>query len=98
MNMSDTLDGPGRHFAEQHLHTVLARLAGPGAVPRTDQVDAVHAVLQPASRVLVVQATGWGKSAVYWAATHAIRSSGAVVHTHGQCARHHGHGQRAGDA
>jgi ATP-dependent DNA helicase RecQ len=66
-----------RQFAEQHMHTILARLAGPGAVPRADQVDAVHAVLQPASRVLVVQATGWGKSAVYWAATHAIRSTGA---------------------
>lgn len=66
-----------RAFAEQHMHTILARLAGPGAVPRADQVDAVHAVLQPASRVLVVQATGWGKSAVYWAATHAIRSTGA---------------------
>lgn len=59
------------------MHTILARLAGPGAAPRADQVDAVHAVLQPASRVLVVQATGWGKSAVYWAATHAIRSTGA---------------------
>jgi ATP-dependent DNA helicase RecQ len=68
---------PTRDFAEQHMHTILARLAGPGAVPRADQVDAVHAVLQPASRVLVVQATGWGKSAVYWAATHAIRSGGA---------------------
>ena len=66
-----------RDFAEQHMHTILARLAGPGAAPRADQVDAVHAVLQPASRVLVVQATGWGKSAVYWAATHAIRSTGA---------------------
>jgi ATP-dependent DNA helicase RecQ len=66
-----------REFAEQHMHTILARLAGPGAVPRADQVDAVHAVLQPASRVLVVQATGWGKSAVYWAATHAIRNMGA---------------------
>ena len=53
-----------RDFAEQHMHSILARLAGPGAVPRADQVDAVHAVLQPASRVLVVQATGWGKSAV----------------------------------
>lgn len=66
-----------RDFAEQHMHTILTRLAGPGAVPRGDQVDAVHAVLQPASRVLVVQATGWGKSAVYWAATQAIRSTGA---------------------
>ncbi len=66
-----------REFAEHHMRTVLARLAGPDAQPRADQVDAVHAVLQPASRVLVVQATGWGKSAVYWAATHAIRSAGA---------------------
>jgi ATP-dependent DNA helicase RecQ len=68
---------PSRDVAEHHMHTILARLAGPGAVPRADQVDAVHAVLQAASRVLVVQATGWGKSAVYWAATHAIRSTGA---------------------
>ena len=68
---------PTREFAELHMHTILARLAGQGTQPRSDQVDAVHAVLQPASRVLVVQATGWGKSAVYWAATHAIRSTGA---------------------
>lgn len=68
---------PTRDFAEQHMLTILTRLVGPGAVPRADQVDAVHAVLQPASRVLVVQATGWGKSAVYWVATHAIRSTGA---------------------
>ena len=68
---------PSRDFAEHHMHAILARLAGPAALPRADQVDAVHAVLQPASRVLVVQATGWGKSAVYWAATHAIRSTGA---------------------
>ncbi|WP_240606706.1 RecQ family ATP-dependent DNA helicase [Limnohabitans parvus] len=72
-----TTDHPGSEFAAQHMLIVLARLAGPGAQPRSDQVDAVHAVLQPASRVLVVQATGWGKSAVYWAATHAIRSTGA---------------------
>ena len=66
-----------REFAEEHMNIVLGRLAGPDARPRGDQVDAVHAVLQSASRVLVVQATGWGKSAVYWAATHALRHSGA---------------------
>ena len=77
MNMPKTPQGQDRNFAEQHMQTILARLAGSGASPRADQVDAVHAVLQPASRVLVVQATGWGKSAVYWAATHAIRSTGA---------------------
>ncbi len=27
--------------------------------------------------MLVVQATGWGKSAVYWAATSALRAAGA---------------------
>ena len=54
-------ENKSRDFAKQHMHTILARLAGPDAVPRADQVDAVHAVLQPASRVLVVQATGWGK-------------------------------------
>ncbi|MEI7548024.1 MAG: DEAD/DEAH box helicase, partial [Actinomycetota bacterium] len=63
--------------AAQHLTAVLHRLAGPGATPRGDQLDAVHAIVHPASRVLVVQATGWGKSAVYWAATSALRATGA---------------------
>ncbi|MEY4607447.1 MAG: ATP-dependent helicase RecQ [Actinomycetota bacterium] len=64
-------------LARLHLGDVLHRLAGPSAEPRGDQVDAVAAILQPAARVLVVQATGWGKSAVYWAATAALRSGGA---------------------
>ena len=63
--------------AAGHLGAVLARLAGPDASPRDDQVDAVAAIVGPAARVLVVQATGWGKSAVYWAATAALRSAGA---------------------
>jgi ATP-dependent DNA helicase RecQ len=62
---------------ERHLDTVLSQLAGPDARPREDQVAAVEAILRPAARVLVVQATGWGKSAVYWAATSALRGSGA---------------------
>ena len=53
---------------------VIEALAGPGAVLRKDQETAVTALLEPAARVLVVQATGWGKSAVYWVAT-AIRRS-----------------------
>ncbi len=60
-----------------HLGHVLARLAGPDAVARDDQVEAVDAIVQPAARVLVVQATGWGKSAVYWAATSALRADGS---------------------
>jgi ATP-dependent DNA helicase RecQ len=66
-----------REVAITHLTQVLERLAGTGAIPRGDQVDAVHAIIQPSARVLVVQATGWGKSAVYWAATSALRAIGA---------------------
>ncbi len=62
--------------AEHHLREVLASMAGPGAEPRADQVAAVAALVQERRRVLVVQATGWGKSAVYWAATAALRAAG----------------------
>ncbi len=51
---------------------VIAAMAGGEARLRADQATAVAALAEPGSRVLVVQATGWGKSAVYWAAT-AIR-------------------------
>jgi len=59
------------------IQAVLAAMAGPEALPRPGQVDAVSALLGGAQRVLVVQATGWGKSAVYWAATLARRDAGA---------------------
>ncbi len=62
--------------ADRHLGSVLASMAGEAAVPRTDQRRAVRSLVAHRSRVLVVQATGWGKSAVYWAATSAIRSLG----------------------
>lgn len=64
--------------AEQALITgqVIEAIAGSGAQLRTDQVRAVAALVQPAARVLVVQATGWGKSAVYWAATAVKRAAG----------------------
>jgi ATP-dependent DNA helicase RecQ len=56
---------------------VIAAMAGPDARLREDQATAVAALCEPAARVLVVQATGWGKSAVYWAATAVRRSEGA---------------------
>ncbi|MBL0424537.1 ATP-dependent DNA helicase RecQ [Ramlibacter alkalitolerans] len=58
------------------MRQVLAAMAGPGARPREDQAAAVAALVEQRSRVLVVQATGWGKSAVYWAATSALRAEG----------------------
>jgi ATP-dependent DNA helicase RecQ len=56
---------------------VITAIAGEGAVLREDQRMAVAALCEPAARVLVVQATGWGKSAVYWAATAIRRREGA---------------------
>jgi len=56
---------------------VIQALAGTGAALRDDQLTAVEGLLEPGARVLVVQATGWGKSAVYWAATAIRRSEGA---------------------
>jgi len=56
---------------------VIRAIAGDDAVLREDQSLAVAALCEPAARVLVVQATGWGKSAVYWAATAIRRHEGA---------------------
>ena len=62
--------------ADTHLRQVLTAMAGPLAQPRHDQTTAVAALVDQQARVLVVQATGWGKSAVYWAATSALRAAG----------------------
>ena len=53
---------------------VLVEPAGPAAVLRPDQLAAIDALVTHQRRVLVVQATGWGKSAVYWAATASRRT------------------------
>jgi ATP-dependent DNA helicase RecQ len=63
--------------AAEVLARVIATVAGPAAVPREDQVRAVEELVENRRRVLVVQATGWGKSAVYWGATAALRERGA---------------------
>jgi ATP-dependent DNA helicase RecQ len=65
--------------AVEQLTTVVRALAGPDALPRDDQIEAVTALVDDRARVLLVQATGWGKSAVYWAATGALRRSGRAT-------------------
>src|ERR1700712_4287785 len=59
--------------AEQHLHA----LAGPDAQFREHQLDAVRDLVEDRARVLCVQRTGWGKSAVYFVATALLREAGA---------------------
>ena len=57
--------------------TVLHELAGPAATLRPDQLVAAQALVCEGRRVLCVQATGWGKSAVYWIAAAALRAAGS---------------------
>jgi ATP-dependent DNA helicase RecQ len=56
---------------------VLRALAGPGATLRPDQWRAIEALVVDRRRVLCVQRTGWGKSAVYFVATSLLRRGGA---------------------
>ncbi len=49
----------------------------PGAEFRSDQLEAIHDVVVDRARVLCVQRTGWGKSAVYFIATALLREAGA---------------------
>jgi len=55
----------------------LRALAGPDAVLRPDQWTAISALVSQRSRALVVQRTGWGKSAVYFTATALLRARGS---------------------
>ena len=56
---------------------LLARLAGDGAHFREHQLEAVRDLVEDRARVLCVQRTGWGKSAVYFIATALLREQGA---------------------
>ena len=56
---------------------LLRRLAGPQAEFREHQLEAVRDLVEDRARVLCVQRTGWGKSAVYFLATALLRERGA---------------------
>ncbi len=56
---------------------LLGRLVGdPTATFRDGQLESVAALVEGGERVLVVQRTGWGKSAVYFVATALVRARG----------------------
>jgi hypothetical protein len=56
---------------------VLRRALGASAEFRDGQLEAIEALVEQRSRLLVVQRTGWGKSAVYFVATRLLRDRGA---------------------
>ena len=62
---------------EDQARGLLAELAGPSASFREHQLEAVLDLVEHRRRVLCVQRTGWGKSAVYFLATALLRRRGA---------------------
>ena len=56
---------------------LLRELAGPDAEFREDQLEAIVDLVVERRRVLCVQRTGWGKSAVYFIATALLRRQGS---------------------
>ncbi|WP_433535827.1 DEAD/DEAH box helicase [Micromonospora sp. CA-249363] len=77
--------GDERVAVRERAEAVLRRLAGEHARLREDQWRAIEALVVDRRRVLCVQRTGWGKSAVYFVAT-------ALLRAHEQSGENGGHG------
>lgn len=60
----------------EQAQSILEQLAGPAARLRDDQWSAIEALVVHRRRTLVVQRTGWGKSAVYFIAAKLLRAAG----------------------
>ncbi|BBY81732.1 RecQ family ATP-dependent DNA helicase [Mycolicibacterium pulveris] len=63
-------------MTRDQAQAILEQLAGPQAVLRDDQWTAIEALVVDRRRALVVQRTGWGKSAVYFIAAKLLRGAG----------------------
>src|SRR3954452_11060589 len=72
--MTATAEADVRRDAERHLRALVGR---DDAELREDQWRAIEALAVGHQRSLVVQRTGWGKSAVYFVATLLLREQGA---------------------
>jgi ATP-dependent DNA helicase RecQ len=64
-------------FAATALERLRTLTDDPGSHFRPGQLEAIEDVVVHRSRVLCVQRTGWGKSAVYFVATSLLREAGA---------------------
>src|SRR5687768_1566908 len=74
---SPSATSPMSTTIEHRAAELLGALAGPEAAFRPHQLEAVLDLVGERGRVLCVQRTGWGKSAVYFLATALLREQGA---------------------
>jgi ATP-dependent DNA helicase RecQ len=72
-----TSSAPAQPFAGTALDRLRTLTGDPAAEFRDDQLEAIRDVVADRARVLCVQRTGWGKSAVYFVATALLREAGA---------------------
>ena len=68
---------PTEIFAPTALERLRALTGDPATEFRDGQLEAIRDVVVDRARVLCVQRTGWGKSAVYFVATALLREAGA---------------------
>jgi ATP-dependent DNA helicase RecQ len=69
---------PARDELRVEAEALLRRLVGDEAAEfRDGQLESIAALVDGGGRVLVVQRTGWGKSAVYFVATALLRARGS---------------------
>lgn len=64
-------------FEEEALRLLRDLTGDPASTFRPDQLEAIRMLVEQRQRVLLVQRTGWGKSAVYFIATKMLRDRGA---------------------
>src|SRR5277367_990059 len=64
-------------LTDEALQALRTLTGDPGAEFRAGQLEAIRDVVVDRARVLCVQRTGWGKSAVYFVATTLLRRAGA---------------------
>src|SRR5580704_768413 len=70
----EALRDEAEHTLHEEAERCLRALAGPSARLREDQWTAIQALARDRRRALVVQRTGWGKSAVYFVTTALLRA------------------------
>ncbi|WIJ46472.1 RecQ family ATP-dependent DNA helicase [Curtobacterium citreum] len=74
--MDTTTAQPSAAIAAEAQEALAALTGRPDAVFHPGQLEAISALVEHRQRALVVQRTGWGKSAVYFLATLLLRRRG----------------------
>jgi ATP-dependent DNA helicase RecQ len=77
LNGQSSVDGNEQSLKERAAVHLRALVGSDSATLRDDQWTAIDALVAQRRRALVVQRTGWGKSAVYFVATALLREQGA---------------------